>query len=92
MMTRYEIYCGILQVGLLNIRLAAAQGLVKQCFAESDHLHNMPDLLLDINNKERQQFYSETMRDSYLSLSSPDWICKFTPYWEELDKIEALDP
>jgi hypothetical protein len=65
---------------------------VKQCFAESDHLHNMPDLLLDIDNKERQRFYSETMRDSYLSLSSPDWSSKFTPYWEELDKIDALAP
>jgi len=89
-MTRFEIYCGILAVGLQNIRRAAAEGLVKQCFAESDHLHNFPELLLDMDNKYLQNFYSETMRESYLSLTLPGWESRFQCYWDELDKMDNV--
>jgi len=88
--TRYEIYCGILATGLINIRMAAAAGSTKQCFAESDHLHNMPDLLLDIENKEKQIFYAKTMRSSYLSITEPEWPCRYKWLWEELDKLDSL--
>ncbi len=61
-MTRHEIYSLILESGLFNIRQAASSGDVKQCFAEVDHLHNIPALLMDFENKELHHFYFDTMR------------------------------
>ena len=88
-MTRYEIYCLILETGLLNIRQAASRGDVAQCFAESDHLHNMPALLMDLDNSELQHFYSGTMRSSYLSISKPEWRLRFAKLWEALDRLDC---
>lgn len=86
-MSRYEIYCLILERGLFNIRLAASSGDIKQCFAEADHLHNMPALLMDFENEELHHFYFDTMRPSYLSLSKPEWASMYTHLWKSLEEL-----
>ncbi len=86
-MARHEIYCLILKTGLLNIRQAADSGDVKQCFAEADHLHNMPDLLMNFENEELHHFYFDTMRPSYLSLSKPEWASKYIHLWKSLEVL-----
>lgn len=46
----------ILKIGLINIRLAAAQGNVQRCYIEADHIHNVPDIIRDYR-PERLKFY-----------------------------------
>lgn len=90
-MNREEIYWFILETGILNIREAAAHGDATQCFAEADHIHNMPALLRDIHDKDAQQLYASTMRLSYISQSKPEWQRRFTPFWKALDELDAND-
>lgn len=90
-MHREEIYWHILETGILNIRQAAAEGDARQCFAEADHIHNMPALLRNVDDKNAQQLYAETMRSSYRALSKPEWQVCFTPFWAALDALEEND-
>ena len=46
----------ILTLGLLNVRVAAAQGDTQRCHIEADHLHNLPRLIWDYR-QERLKFY-----------------------------------
>lgn len=88
-MTRHEIYCHILETGLLNIRLAAKEGDTAQCFAEADHLHNMPALLMNMVNEELHQLYSQTMKPSYLSISKPEYSSRYTELWKLLEETSS---
>lgn len=90
-MTRNEIYLCILETGILNIRQAAARGDAKQCFAEADHIHNMPALLRNPEDENAQQLYADCMRPSYISLSTPEWLRRFRPLWNALDGLDAHD-
>jgi hypothetical protein len=42
-----EVVLPILQNGLLRLRASAWQGETDLCRVESDHIHNLPDLLAD---------------------------------------------
>jgi hypothetical protein len=88
-MTRHEIYWFILETGILNIREAAASGDAQQCFAEADHIHNMPALLRNPDDEDAQQLYACCMRPSYISLSKPKWRRRFTPFWNALDELDT---
>lgn len=71
MRTRYAIYCDILYRGLINIRMAGHAGDSERCHVEADHLHNIPELLGQLDNEALHEFYWETMRPSYLSQCKP---------------------
>ena len=86
-MTRYEIYLEIIYRGLLDIRAACDDR--EQCFAQSDHLHNMPSLLRDFDNEELHDFYWTAMRPSYLSSCKPERRHIFDELWAELEAFRA---
>jgi len=79
---RFDIYCDILYWGLLNIRNHADDP--KRCFAEADHLHNLPELLRHFENEELHQYYWDTMRPSFINQSKPEWLWRFEQLWAEL--------
>ena len=83
MRTRFEIYCDILYYGLLNIRHYADDR--ERCFAEADHLHNIPGLLRDFKNEDLHQYYWVAMRESFISASKPEWLGRFRELWDELE-------
>ena len=86
-MDRREIYLKILYYGLLDIRANCNDA--KQVFAQSDHLHNMPDLLANLDNEELHDFYWNCMRPSYLSECMPERARLFDDLWAQLEDLRA---
>ena len=86
-MDRREIYLKIVYYGLLDIRSHCDDR--KQVFAQSDHLHNMPELLANLDNEELHDFYWNCMRQSYLSECNPDRANMFDDLWAQLDDLRA---
>jgi hypothetical protein len=83
MRSRFEIYCDILYTGLVNIRAHADDR--ERCFAEADHLHNIPELLRKFDKEELHRYYWEAMRPSFISQSKPEWLGRFQQLWTELE-------
>lgn len=86
MKSRQEIYLAILYRGLLAIRGAAHAGDTEQCHAEADHLHNMPELLRNLDKEELHNFYWRIMRPSYIQMSKPEYVRSFEQLWKELEE------
>lgn len=63
--SRREAYQGILGYGLLAIRAAAYQQRPELCEIEAEHLHNIPSLLDEINER-RHIYYIMAERPCYL--------------------------
>ena len=70
----------ILKASLLRIRLEGAMGNHKICEIEADHVHNLPDLLLNFSD-HLLAFYYNVERKAYLNqiggkhppIYDPDW-------------------
>ena len=86
-MDRREIYLQIVLRGLLDIRARCDDR--KQVFAQSDHLHNMPELLANLDKEELHDFYWNSMRQSYLSECNPDRANMFDDLWAQLADLRA---
>ncbi|HEX3627410.1 MAG TPA: hypothetical protein VH280_18545 [Verrucomicrobiae bacterium] len=56
----------ILKIALLTIREKSAGGDSKTCEIESDHVHNLPDLLVNFTD-ELLRFYYTVERREYLA-------------------------
>ncbi len=65
MNSRDQAYLEILGFGLLRIRECAALGLHHYCAVEADHLHNIPSLIGETNEK-RHEYYIREERGLYL--------------------------
>jgi hypothetical protein len=65
MTPRDQAYIEILHFGLLRIRDNATLGNIEYCAIESEHLHNIPSLIGEVNEK-RHEYYFEQERDYYL--------------------------
>ena len=83
MRSRLEIYCDILNCGLLHIRNHTDDHT--RSFIEADHLHNIPDILRNIENEELHQFYWDVTRPSFIQQSKSGWLDRFEELWQELD-------
>jgi hypothetical protein len=84
MRSRFEIYCDILYRGLVTIRNCANDP--ERCFAEADHLHNLPDLLRSFANEDLHRYYWEAMRPSFIGQSKPEWLGQYHHLWVELEE------
>jgi hypothetical protein len=60
-----EVILPLLQNGLLRIRALAWQGHAELCGVESDHIHNLPDLLGDYS-PEKLHYYWNVERPEYI--------------------------
>jgi hypothetical protein len=83
MRSRFDIYCDILLWALLNIRNHADDR--DRCFAESDHVHNIPELLRNFDDERLHQYYWEVERPCFLEKAKPEWLSRFRELWEELE-------
>ena len=80
---RFAIYCDILYRGLINIRMAAQRGDLKQCEEEADHLHNIPHMLKEYDNEGLHDYYWNCMRHDDTSEYAND----FKYLWSKLEEI-----
>jgi hypothetical protein len=83
MRDRFEIYCEILSLGLIQIRHNAHDG--EQCFAQADHLHNLPELLQNFDNEDLHCIYWEATRPAFISQSKLEFLGRFQQLWDELE-------
>ena len=86
-MNQSEIYLKILYYGLLDIR--ANSNDPKQVFAQSDHLHNIPDLIANPDATDRHDYYWDCERDCYLRQCNPDHATMFDALWAQLSDLRA---
>ena len=76
----------ILQIGLLRIRTLGYQGDARRCIYESDHIHNLPALILDYA-PELLAFYWKTERPLLIKQISEAECRAFDPAWRRLEPL-----
>jgi hypothetical protein len=98
MSERDQIYIQILQYGLLSLRNAGLQGMIEYCAIEAEHLHNLPTLIGE-SNERRHEYYFERERPCYLeqvdrSVPGLDFtLRRYEECWRELrDLTEPSGP
>ena len=89
MSERDQIYIRILEHGLLRLRDAGLLGMVEYCAIEAEHLHNLPSLIGETNER-RHEHYFENERMYYLkrvnrSVPLLDFtLRRYEECWQEL--------
>jgi hypothetical protein len=81
-----EVLVEILQIGLLRIRTLGYQGDPQRCVHESDHIHNLPALLIDYT-PELLEFYWRTERPLLIRQTSHAECRVFESAWERLQPL-----
>ncbi len=82
-----EVILSILQNGLLRVRALAWQGQADLCGVESDHIHNLPDLLADYK-PEKLHYYWNVERPEYIRHVG-DQLDGWEELWQQLgDQID----
>jgi hypothetical protein len=76
----------ILRWGLLNIRTAGYQGDGRRCVQESDHIHNLPALLIDYA-PQLLAFYWNTERPLLMKQLGPSNCNAFENAWANLKPL-----
>jgi hypothetical protein len=80
-----EIVCEILRTGLLRIRAFGWDRNPERCALEADHLHNLPDLLVDYK-PELLDYYWSVERACLIERSTRQHVEGFEPLWKALAK------
>jgi len=79
-----EILARILRTGLLRIRAQGAHGMAAQCSLEADHLHNLPDLILQ-PRLDLLRYYFNIERTAFLSEAAN--VEQFSEDWNSLKVV-----
>jgi hypothetical protein len=87
-------YRRILQIGIIAVRDAAANGDIERCRVEAEHIHNIPSLIGE-ENVQRHLYYVSYERKAYI-----DWIAAsgradlqkfmsqaYSSAWKEMDEV-----
>ena len=84
-----DIVLSILQTGLLRIRALAWNGQADRCGIETDHIHNLPDLLADYS-PEKLSYYWNVERPEYIRQIAGDQLKGWERLWQRLgDQIDS---
>jgi hypothetical protein len=79
----------ILRHGIMCARAAGWSGEAEHCAVETDHIHNLPELIENYS-PERLRYYWDTERVSFLSDCPADELPSWLPLWERLQKEAAV--
>jgi hypothetical protein len=81
----------LVQIGVLRIRSSAWEWNAEQCGIEADHIHNLPDLIVDYS-PDKLAYYWNVERPEYVKQVPEDRLAGWEPVWQQLsEKLEALD-
>ncbi len=92
MSERDQIYIRILEHGLLRLRDASLLRMVEYCAIEAEHLHNLPSLIGEANER-RHEYYFEKERPCYLErvdrfVPGLDFtLRRYEECWQELREL-----
>ncbi|MBV8128821.1 MAG: hypothetical protein JO114_14330 [Planctomycetaceae bacterium] len=80
----------ILQTGLMRIRTLAWQGRAELCAIESDHIHNIPNLIMNYS-PEKLFYYWDIERPEYIRQVSTEHSDGWDALWRRLgQEIEVI--
>ena len=80
----------ILQTGLMRIRTLAWQGRAELCAIESDHIHNIPNLIMNYS-PEKLFYYWDIERPEYIRQVSTEHSDGWDALWRRLGhEIEVI--
>lgn len=79
-----EILLHVMSKGLLRIRARGFGGYADQCAIEADHLHNLPDLVLQ-PSLQMLPYYFDVSRTSFIARA--DDTTEFEVDWKRLEAI-----
>jgi hypothetical protein len=88
MRRRSEVYLDILSAGLLAVRSAAYNGDAAWCYAEADHLHNVPNHI-KCGDDALHRFYLNVERPAYLRAMGTKYKGAYDALWAELERAPA---
>ncbi len=87
-----EVILPMVRYGLLRVRAAAWQGKADLCAVESDHIHNLPDLLADYT-PGKLAYYWNAERLSYIDQVGVDQSAGWEGLWQQLgERIDQVLP
>jgi hypothetical protein len=81
-----RILLAIIRTAALRVRTLGWSGDARRCAVEADHIHNLPDLLIDYS-AEGLRYYWEVEKPSYERASSPSELAAFRSLWDELEQV-----
>lgn len=85
-----DILQKLLTTGLLRIRSLGWSGDSGRCAIETDHIHNLPHLLVH-GDPDTRAYYWEVERTSYNDRTEPDQLALWEPLWQRLQPhVEAI--
>lgn len=78
-----EILFDLLRIGIIRARAAGWDGDAGRCAIETDHIHNIPDLIEDFR-AQRLDYYWKAERACYIDRipDGPPWV--WGPLWDQL--------
>jgi hypothetical protein len=79
----------ILAQGILAARAAAWAGDSERCALETDHVHNLPDLLRNYST-ELLKFYWDTQRRAYVAQVATEDVGAWERLWARLQACAAV--
>ncbi len=85
-----EILLSILQTGLVRIRTFAWQGRTELCAIESNHVHNLQNLITNYS-PEKLFYYWDIERPEYIRQVSAEHQDESVALWQRLgQELEAI--
>ena len=81
----HDVICDILFCAILNIRNTCLRD-AERCFAEADHVHNLPTLLRDYH-PELLKFYWTVEREGFIRTVGPEAARSFAELWTKLQQL-----
>lgn len=87
-------YAKILSFGLVRMRDAGEAGYATYCVVEAEHLHNIPSLIGEANEK-RHEYYFDKERTWYLERVDRTvpgvafTLKRYEELWEELRRLRG---
>ena len=81
-----DVVADIITAALLRIRATDWRERPDRCVVEADHVHNLPNLLVDYS-PELLDYYWSTERVCFINNSSAEDTEGFIPAWETLGDI-----
>lgn len=78
-------YIQIIELAISHIQKYAIRGEASYCVEETDHIHNIPNIILTYQ-PEDEAYYWKVERKCYIDSALQDAIVDFRKVWEDLNR------
>jgi hypothetical protein len=76
----------IIEIGILNSRMAARNGDNKAAWLECDHIHNLPALLRSDDSRSLEYYWTVERPEYERVCKNPAFKSSFFAYWAQVER------